>query len=62
MLSKISSRIAAHLVYLAIGVAALSLAVPEVFIRIPSSSVSPMLGIVMFGELDISGDKYVVKS
>lgn len=49
MLSKISSRIAAHLVYLAIGVAALSLAVPEVFIRIPSSSVSPMLGIVMFG-------------
>lgn len=49
MLIKISSWIAAHLVFFAIGAAALSLAVPASFAGIPTSAVSPMLGVVMFG-------------
>lgn len=49
MLNRISSWIAAHLVLFVIGVAALSLAIPESFFRMPASAISPMLGIVMFG-------------
>lgn len=49
MLSKISSWIAAHITLLVIAVSALSLIEPASFSWIETSTISPMLGIVMFG-------------